>query len=175
MGGRNGGAMGKSKLDQEKHDKKNKVVTMAQEDSGKGTEEGGKGKKKAAGKAAKTGGKRESKSKEEKGKEKQREKEKKEKEAGKGARKALRHAVKAVVRTGCTGFAGSLMNQAKDGNVRSTEIMLSLMEKKKKDGEDDDGDGGLSLAERLAAEPSWDDVQEAKRKAKEKEAGTEAA
>ncbi len=128
----------------------------------------------AAKKDAKRGGKGESKSKEEKAKEKRKEKEEKEKEAGKGARKALRHAVKAVVREDCTGFATSLMSYAKDGNVRSTEIMLSLMEKRKKDGEDESGWDGLSVAEKLAAEPEWDEEME-KQKAKEREKQTAAA
>ncbi|MGA9062252.1 MAG: hypothetical protein WB341_11365, partial [Terracidiphilus sp.] len=96
------------------------------------------------------------------------------KEEYKGAKKALRHAVKKVVKENCGPIAESLVTQTVGGDMRSAEMVLSLMEKKK-DGEDDEGWDGPSLVEKLAAEPSWDEVQEAKRKASEKEVEVVAA
>ncbi len=169
--------MGRSNLDKKRQEAKSKVVKTpgkaggkdnAKADGADNVEASGMGGEEAAKKGAKKGRKRESKSKEEKAEKKRKEKEEKEKKAGKGAKKALRHAVKAVVREDCTGFATSLMSQAKDGKIRSTEIMLLLMEKKKKDGENDVGWDGLSIAGKLAAEPEWnEEMAKAKR---EKEA-----
>jgi hypothetical protein len=165
--------MGRSNLDKKRQEAKSKAVKAPGKAGGKDDAEasgmgGEEAAKKGAKKAAKKGRKRASKSREEKAEEKRKEKEEKEKKEGKGAKKALRHAVKAVMRKGCTGFATSLMSQAKDGKIRSTEIMLSLMEKRKKDGENDVGWDGLSIAAKLAAEPEWD--EEMARAKKEKEA-----
>ena len=159
--------MGRSNLDKERQKAKSKAVKTPRKTGGKDSakaagddnaETSGMGGKEAAKKGAKKGRKRDSRSKEEKAEAKRKEKEEKEKKVGKGAKKALRHAVKAVVREDCTGFATSLMSQAKDGKIRSTEIMLQLMEKKKKDGENDAGWDGLSIAGKLAAEPEWDEA-----------------
>ena len=90
----------------------------------------------------------------EKAAEKAAKKEKEEKEAGKGARKALRNAVKKVVKAGCEKIALRLLEETEKGNMRSTSMMLSLMEKKKdKDGEYD----GPSEAELLGSEEQWED------------------
>jgi hypothetical protein len=47
----------------------------------------------------------------------------------KGARKALRHAVKAAVKQDSGKIAKSLVNTAAQGNLRSAEMMLELMNK----------------------------------------------
>jgi hypothetical protein len=159
--GRNGGAMGKSDLEKKKSEKKNKVVKMPRRDGGKDAVERANGKRKAG---------------EKKPKSRKKPTKKIEKEEHKGARKALRHAVQREVKENCGKIAERLVNDTQNGDIRSTEMVLSLMEKKKKDGdEDDDGQDGPSLAEQLAAGPSWDEVQEARRKAREKETETEAA
>ncbi len=140
MGGRNGGAMKRSKRDTEEAAKKNKVVTMPRTDSGKDAEETEKGEKKTS------------------------------------AKKALRHEVKRVVRERGGEIADTLMDKAKEGDLHSTEILLELMEKKeKRGGEGDDGQDGPSLAEQLMEGPTWEDVLEARRKAKEEEEAGEAA
>jgi hypothetical protein len=168
--------MGRSNLDKKRQEAKSKAVKAPGKAGGKDNakaagaddaEVSAMGGEKAAKKGAKKGRKPASKSKEEKAEEKRKEKEEKEKKEGKGAKKALRHAVKAVVRKGCTGFATSLMREAKDGKIRSTEIMLSLMEKKKKDGENDVGWDGLSIAAKLAAEPEWDEEMAKAKREKE--------
>lgn len=167
--------MGKSNLDKERQRAKSSAVNAPGKAGGKdnakaagadNAEVSAMAGKKAAKKSAKKGRKRDSRSKEEKAEAKRKEKEEKEKKEGKGAKKALRHAVKAVVRKDCTGFATSLMSQARGGEIRSTEIMLSLMEKKK-DGEDDTEWDGLSVAGRLAAAPEWDEEMAKAKKEKE--------
>ena len=90
------------------------------------------------------------------------------KKAGKGARKALRHAVKKKVKERSDTIAAGLVKKTEDGDMRSADMVLALMEKKKKSGEDDFDYDGPSLAEQLAAEPSWDEMQEEKRIAREK-------
>jgi vacuolar-type H+-ATPase subunit E/Vma4 len=93
---------------------------------------------------------------------------KKRKKSGKGARKALRHAVKKVVNENYDAIAETLMKGTKSGDLRSTDRLIELMEKKKKSGDDDFDHDGPSLAEQLAAEPSWDEMQEEKRIASER-------
>lgn len=74
----------------------------------------------------------------------------------KGARKELRHAVKAVVKANSTKIAKKLLEKAEGGDMRGTEMMLSLIEKKKadKDGKKKKRNGP-SWAELLASEPEW--------------------
>lgn len=96
-------------------------------------------------------------------------------ETGKGekktsAKKALRRAVKELVKRDPDKFAEKLMDKAEQGDLHTTEFLLELMEKKKKKGgEGDDGLDEPSLAEQLMAGPTWEDVLEARRKAKEEE------
>ena len=49
----------------------------------------------------------------------------------KGARKKLRHAVKAVVKANSKTLAEKIVEKAQDGDARGTQMMLSLIEKKK--------------------------------------------
>jgi hypothetical protein len=93
----------------------------------------------------------------------------------KGARKALRHAVKRAVKENCGPIAASLVKKTENGDMKSAELMVALMEKKKKGVDDDFDYDGPSLAEQLAAEPSWDEMQEEKRQASEKAKRTVAA
>ena len=67
------------------------------------------------------------------------------------------------------------MSQAQLGNMRSADMMMALMEKKKKKGGEGEAEpGGPSLAEQLAG-PSWADLREAKRIVSESEAKTKVA
>ena len=62
------------------------------------------------------------------------------------------------------------MEKAKEGDLHSTEMLLELMEKKKEEGRRrDDGLDGPSLAEQLMEGPTWEEVLEARRQAKEEE------
>jgi hypothetical protein len=83
------------------------------------------------------------------------EKEQEGNQATKGARKALRKAVKKAVKEECDRIAKALVEQTKKGNTRSTEMMISLIEKKK----DDEGSkrhGGLTAADLLGSEEEWE-------------------
>jgi len=172
MSGRNGGAMGKSKRDAEKAAKKNKVVTMPRRNGGEDAERSGKGKRKAATKEPKSGGAKETKpesidyapAK------------KLKKEEYKGSKKDLRRWAKKVLKDNCDRITEGLGEKAKNGDAHSTEVMLALTEKrkKKKGGADDDPDEP-SLAEHLMEGPTWEEVLEARRQAREEEEKTEAA
>jgi hypothetical protein len=62
--------------------------------------------------------------------------------------------VKKAIREQSDGIAKALDNKVVEGDKRSTEIMFSLIEKKKdKDGKDD----GPSEAELLGSEEQWED------------------
>ena len=80
----------------------------------------------------------------------------------KGARKKLRHAVKAVVKVKSGLIAEKLVSKAEAGDMRGTEMMLSLIEKKKpgKDAKKKKKREGPSWAELLASEPEWDESME---------------
>jgi hypothetical protein len=80
----------------------------------------------------------------------------------KGARKKLRHAVKAVVKAKSSTIAEKLVSKAELGDIRGTEMMLSLIEKKKqgKDEKKKKKREGPSWAELLASEPDWDETVE---------------
>jgi hypothetical protein len=164
--------MESSKRNMEEAAKKSKVVVMSQRDGGKDTEEAGKSKRTAARKP-KSGDAKETKPKES---EKTAEEELAEDDY-KGAKKALRHAAKKVVKDNCHEIAGELGEKAKKGDLHSTEILLELMEKKKKKkgGGDDDDLDGPSLAEQLMAGPTWEEVLEARQKAREEEEAASAA
>jgi hypothetical protein len=150
MGGRNGGAMGKSNLGQKRHETKDKVVTMPRKDGGEDAEAAANGDEKAA-------------------------TEKDEKAKRKGAKKALRHAVKEAVKENREEIADSLVTQAAKGDVRCTAMVLSLMEKKKKDGEDDDDWDGPGLADILVPGQLWREKAAAKQMENGEEKETEAA
>ena len=175
MDGRNGGAMGKSNRGKAKDEKKGRVVTMPEKGGGKSAAEGAKVKKKAAAKKP-TGGPKNNNAKAMKPKTRGKKAEKEiEKEDYKGAKKKLRHWVKKEVKEHSPEIAGSLVKNTEEGDTQSAAMVLALMEKKKKS-EDDDGLDGPSLAEELTAGPTWEDVLEARRKAREEEEGeTEAA
>ena len=117
MGGRNGGAMGKSKVDKVKAAKKNKVVTMPRTNTGEDAEASGNGEEKDAA-------------------------EKIEEEDHKGARKALRQAVKTVVKgpqsQDCRKASGE--DRRRRRALRSDGVVADG-EEEEKDGEDDNWDG----------------------------------
>ena len=85
------------------------------------------------------------------------------------AKKTLRHAVKEEVKHDSSEFADKLMEKAKRGDRRSAQMLLELIEKRRKMGGEDDHPGELSLAEQLMTGPTWEEVLEARRKAKEEE------
>ena len=161
MGGRNGGEMEKTSLEMEPKGKKSRAAKTPRKDSGETTKARGKSKTNAAPKKP--------------GKAERKATKKNNKKKRKGAKKALRHAVLREVKEKCGKIAERLVNQTQDGNMHSADMVMTLMEKRKKnDGEGDAQSDGPSLAEQLAG-PSWDELQEAKRIVSEKEAKKEAA
>ena len=80
----------------------------------------------------------------------------------KGARKVLRQAVKAVVKEKSAAIAQKLVSKVQEGDMRGTEMVLSLIEKKKqdKDAKKKKKRSGPSWAELLASEPEWDESME---------------
>jgi len=84
------------------------------------------------------------------------EKEEKDKQAAKGARKALRKAVKKAVKEQCAMIARTLVDATQKGNMRSTAVVLSMIEKKKKGGEGAKRHGGLTAADLLGSEEEWE-------------------
>lgn len=85
------------------------------------------------------------------------------------ADKALRSAAEELVIKDCGALALKLMEKAKDGDVESTEMLVTLIEKRKKNGGEGDGGDEPCLAEQLMAGPTWEEVLEARRKAEEEE------
>jgi hypothetical protein len=79
----------------------------------------------------------------------------------KGARKKLRHAVKAEVKANSEKIAEKLVGKVKEGDLRGTEMVLTLMEKKKagKDAKKKKH-GGLNWADLMPSEPEWDASKE---------------
>ena len=148
MGGRNGGEMEKRSLDSETPEKKSRAVKTPRKNSGEAVKARGKSKKKSAPKKP--------------GKAEKKATKKNEKKKRKGAKKALRHAVQREVKEKCGKIAESLVSQTQRGNMRSADMVMVLMEKKRKSGEGNTEPDGPSLAEQLAG-PSWDELQEAKR------------
>lgn len=167
MGGRNGGAMSKSGTGKRTKGKKSNVVTMPPKKFGDDAAAIENSEEAAAGKKPRNS-KRKTREKEDK-------KERKKSGKGNGARRALRHAAKKTVKENCDAIAETLMKGTKRGDWRSADRLIELMEKKKKSGDDDFDYDGPSLAEQLAAEPSWDEVQEEKRMARERATGIVAA
>ena len=94
------------------------------------------------------------------------------KKRAKGAKKALRLEVRVKVKENCKEFAKQLVDHASNGDMRSAAMAISLMDKKKKNGEDHDWDGP-SIAELLAAEPPWEEDKEQGSGNKEQKTGTE--
>jgi hypothetical protein len=140
--------MEKRSLGMETKGKKSRAVKSPQKNSGEVTEAGEKNEKAATKKHEKA----------EKNATKKAAKKKR-----KGAKKALRHAVQREVKEKCDSIAEKLVNQTREGNMSSAEMVMDLMEKKKKkDGEGGTEPDGPSLAEQLAG-PSWADLQEARR------------
>ena len=89
--------------------------------------------------------------------EKAAEKEERETQASKGARKALRKAVKKVVKEECDRIAKALVDGTEKGNMRSTAVMLAMIEKKKKDDEGAMRHGGLTAADLAGSEEEWEE------------------
>jgi hypothetical protein len=161
MGGRNGGEMGKTTLEMEKNGKKSRAVKRPRKNSDEAATARGSSKQNAE---AKKPGKAEKKA-----------TKKIEKKKRKGAKKALRHAVQREVKEKCGKIAEGLVSRTQNGDMRSADMVMALMEKKKKKaGEGNVELNGPTLAEQLAG-PSWDELQEAKRIVSEKEAKTQAA
>jgi hypothetical protein len=158
VGGRNGGEMEKISLEMETTEKKSRSVKRPRKNSGEAAKARRTSKKNTA---AKKPGKAEKKA-----------TKKNDKKKRKGARKALRHAVQREVKENCGQIAVTLVSQTQDGDMRSADMVMALMEKKKKKDGEAESDGP-SLAEQLAG-PSWEDLQEAKRIVSEKEAMTAA-
>jgi hypothetical protein len=159
MGGLNGEEMAKSSLEMEANEKKTRTVKRSGKNNGEAAKARVRSKENAA---AKEPGKAEKKA-----------AKKNAKKERKGARKALRHAVQREVKENCGKIAEKLVSQTQSGDMRSADMVMALMEKKK-DGEGDAQPDGPSLAEQLSG-PSWADLQEAKRIVSEREAKTEAA
>ena len=170
VGGRNGGAMNESKRVTEKAAKKNKVVTITRTDDRENAKETEPGEKKSAGKP-RSGSAKETKPKESKKTAAQKPK----KEECQGSKKDLRHWAKKVVKDNCEVITKELASNAKHGDWESTEKLLELMERDKKGGEGDDGLDGPSLAEQLMEGPTWEEVLEARRLAREEEEAAAAA
>jgi hypothetical protein len=79
----------------------------------------------------------------------------------KGAKKALRHALKAKVKAERVKIAEKLVEKVTQGDMKGTEIVLSLMEKgKEEDAKKKKKREGPSWAELLASEPEWDESME---------------
>jgi len=161
MGGRNGGAMGKKRLSQKEREKKDNVVTMPQRGGGEDAEAGGNGDEKGAVKRS--------------GKSKEKATKEDEKAKRKGAKKAWRHAVKKVVKENSEPLAGTLVEGTKDGDMHCAAVMTLLMEKKKKDGEDDEDWDGPGLSEILVPSQLWRGNAAAKQTENDEENEAEAA
>jgi len=129
-------------LNKKKQGQGNKVVTMQPANGGKELEEEEKGGKQAA-------------------------KKKHDKKEGKGGTKALRREVNKVVKGRKEKLAETLVEEAARGDLHCAAMVLSLMEEKKKDGEDDDWDGP-GLAD-LLVPGQWQQKLTAKKAAKEEE------
>jgi hypothetical protein len=71
-------------------------------------------------------------------------------------RKVLRKAVKKAIRDESQQIAKSLVHKAVDGDNRSTEMMFSLIEKKKKIDNGAMRHGGLTTADLLGSEDGWE-------------------
>lgn len=79
----------------------------------------------------------------------------------KGARKKLRHAVKAVVKANTTALAKKIVQKAQGGDTRGTEMMLTLIDKKKAGKEPKKKKReGPSWVELLVSEPEWDEEED---------------
>lgn len=82
-------------------------------------------------------------------------------EVYKGAKKALRHAVKARVKAASASIAAKLVEKVTQGDMKGTEIMLTLMEKaKEENAKKKKKRDGPSWVELLASEPEWDESME---------------
>lgn len=147
-GGRNGGAMGRKRLNLKEHKKKDNVVTIPQADGGEDGEADGNGEKAAA--------------------------EENEKAKRKGSKKALRHAMKKALKENKEVITSSLVTHTIRGDMRSANLMVSLMEKKK-DGEVDDDWDGPGLSEILVPGQLWKGSAAAKQTENEEEKEAEAA
>ena len=138
--------MRKSSLDKKKQEKKRgKVVTMPEKSGDAEIQEAGGANKGAGAKAPRKGGKKNAPDSEA------------QEEMHKGAKKALRRAVKAEVKKDREKIARALVERTIKGDVRGTEMLLSLMEHNNKEGKDGKKKhGGLKLIDLLESEPEWE-------------------
>ena len=138
--------MRKSSLNQKKLEKKSgKVVTKPDKTGGVENREVGGGGEGGGDKAARKSGKKKALDSEA------------QEELHMGAKKALRRALKAEVKKDRERIAKVLVSRTLLGDVRGTEMLLSLMEHGNK--EDKDGKkkrGGLKLIDLLESEPEWE-------------------
>jgi hypothetical protein len=79
-----------------------------------------------------------------------------EKDGKKKFRKLLREAVKNAIRENSVEVAKSLIHKVVDGDKRSTEMMFSLIKKKKKQDVGEKRHGGLTAADLLGSEDEWE-------------------
>ena len=132
--GRNGGAMGRSKLDQEKRKKDAEKKAIAKDSNTELPE----ALKTSEGKAPK-------------------------KPVKLGAKKALRKAIKDEMnREGAKKIAEALVKRTVEGDMHSSEMLMTLVEGKKdedKTAKKKKKRSGPSLAELLASEPEWVDPE----------------
>jgi hypothetical protein len=150
------------KLDKKKQEKKHgKVVTMPDKTGDAEIEEAGGANEGAGAKAPCKGGKKnapDSEAQEEmhNGAKKALDSDAQE-ELHKGAKKALRRAVKAEVKKDRERIAKALVKRTLQGDVRGTEMLLSLMEHGNKEGKDGKKKrSGPSLLDLLESEPEWE-------------------
>ena len=128
------------------------------EKTGTETPEVNQGRAKDAAKRKKTGTRRKKEGQKggKKGKRKREASKEGEKDAQKGAKRALRSAVKSAVKIRGDEIANALVTRTKEGDRKSMELLLSLMDSSNH--EDGEGDSGhwLGRAELLASEPQWE-------------------
>jgi hypothetical protein len=74
----------------------------------------------------------------------------------KKAMKALRKAVKDEIRARSEAIAEALVSKVANGDKRCTEMMFSLIEKKKKNDNGASRHGGLTAADLLGSEDQWE-------------------
>jgi len=95
----------------------------------------------------------------------------------KKVRKALRKAVKEEIRLQRKKIATALVKKVAEGDKRCTEMMFSLIEKKKKGDNGASRHGGMTTADLLGSEEQWEDesAEAMERKAEQGRDGKETA
>jgi len=72
------------------------------------------------------------------------------------ARKVLRRAVEAEVIDQSSEIARALVKGVTDGNIRTTELVISMIDKKEKDGDGSERHGGVTAADLLGSDDVWE-------------------